>query len=87
MEFLEVKKNEIKELADLASEIWHEYWPSILTEAQINYMVEKFQSEKAIIEQILHQNYSYYFIVENGVKCGISGFHAVKITCFYPNYT
>ena len=27
MEFLEVKKNEIKELADLASEIWHEYWP------------------------------------------------------------
>ena len=63
MEFLEVKKNEIKELADLASEIWHEYWPCILTEAQINYMVEKFQSEKAIIEQILHQNYSYYFIV------------------------
>ena len=60
MEFLEVKKNEIKELADLASEIWHEYWPCILTEAQINYMVEKFQSEKAIIEQILHQNYSYY---------------------------
>ena len=82
MEFLEVKKDEIKELAQLAGEIWHEYWPCILTEAQINYMVEKFQSEKAIIEQILHQNYSYYFIV-----AGISGFHAVKITCFYPNYT
>ena len=52
MEFLEVKKDEIKELAQLAGEIWHEYWPCILTEAQINYMVEKFQSEKAIIEQI-----------------------------------
>ena len=78
MEFLEVKKNEIKELADLASEIWHEYWPCILTEAQINYMVEKFQSEKAIIEQILHQNYSYYFIVENGVKCGYFGISRCK---------
>ena len=52
MEFLEVKKDEIKELAQLAGEIWHEYWPCNLTEAQINYMVEKFQSEKAIIEQI-----------------------------------
>lgn len=73
MEFLEVKKDEIKELAKLAGEIWHEYWPCILTEEQINYMVEKFQSEKAIIEQILHQNYSYYFIVENCTKCGYFG--------------
>lgn len=78
MEFLEVKKDEIKELAQLAGEIWHEYWPCILTEAQINYMVEKFQSEKAIIEQILHQNYSYYFIVENGVKCGYFGISRCK---------
>lgn len=51
MEFLEVKKDEIKELAQLAGEIWHEYWPCILTEAQINYMVEKFQSEKAIMSR------------------------------------
>lgn len=73
MEFLEVKKEEIKELAELTSAIWHEYWPCILTEEQINYMVEKFQSEKAIVEQINNENYRYYFLLDNGEKFGYTG--------------
>ena len=73
MEFLEVKKNEIKELADLASEIWHEYWPCILTDEQIDYMVEKFQSESALEFQMKNENYSYYFIIKDGIKCGYFG--------------
>ena len=52
IDFMEVKPNEIKELAGLASEIWHEYWTCILSAAQINYMVDKFQSEQAVINQI-----------------------------------
>ena len=52
-------ENEINELAELASEIWHEYWPCILTAEQIDYMVEKFQSKKAIKEQIKNENYTY----------------------------
>lgn len=73
MEFKEVKKSEILELADLASEIWHEYWPYILTDEQIDYMVEKFQSESAIEFQIKNENYSYYFIIKDGIKCGYFG--------------
>lgn len=41
-----------KELSEIASEIWHEYWYNILLPEQIDYMLEKFQSEKAISEQI-----------------------------------
>lgn len=78
MEFLEVKKNEIKELADLASEIWHEYWPCILTDEQIDYMVEKFQSESALEFQMKNENYSYYFIIKDGIKCGYFGISRCK---------
>ena len=67
------KVNDIKLLADLASEIWHEYWPCLLTDAQIDYMVDKFQSEKAIIEQIQNQNYTYYFLIQDGKIAGYTG--------------
>ena len=43
--------NDIKLLAQIASEIWHEYWPCLLSVEQIDYMVQKFQSEEAIEEQ------------------------------------
>lgn len=67
------KAYDIKQLADLASKIWHEYWTEILTKEQIDYMVEKFQSEDAIRQQIADKNYTYYFIIENGEKAGYFG--------------
>ena len=63
----------IKELAALASEIWHEYWPGLLSLEQIDYMVNKFQSETAVKEQIKNENYTYFFIVYNGIKAGYTG--------------
>ncbi len=68
-----IKAEDIKELAALASKIWHEYWPVILSSEQINYMVEKFQSERAIKNQIENENYTYYFINENGENIGYFG--------------
>ena len=43
---------DIRALATLASEIWHEYFVSIITEEQIDYMVEKFQSYPALKKAI-----------------------------------
>lgn len=67
------KAEDIRALAELASKIWHEYWPVILTSEQIDYMVEKFQSERAIKEQIANENYSYYFIEDGGKNVGYFG--------------
>lgn len=72
-EFIEVKNADIKELAALASDIWHEYWPSLLSSQQIDYMVDKFQSENAIIRQYQNENYTYYFICENCKNIGYFG--------------
>ena len=65
--------NDIKLLAQIASEIWHEYWPSLLSAEQIDYMVQKFQSEEAIEEQIKNENYTYYFLVEGNDIVGYTG--------------
>ncbi len=73
LSFVNVKEKEINELASLASEIWHEYWTVILSSNQIEYMVEKFQSAQAIRQQIVNENYEYYFINIDGVNAGYFG--------------
>lgn len=67
------KAENVKELALLTSEIWHEYWTCILSPEQIDYMVEKFQSESAITEQIKNENYTYFYILCDGEKAGYIG--------------
>lgn len=71
--YQKVEKQNIKELASLAYAIWHEYWTCLLSLEQIDYMVENFQSEHAIKNQIENENYTYYFIVDDGEKAGYFG--------------
>lgn len=61
---------QVKHLAEIADEIWHEFFPAILSAEQIDYMVEKFQSENAMLEQMRNDGYEYYYIYRNGVHIG-----------------
>ena len=77
MNFINIKsEEEMKQLANLASEIWHEYWTVILTLEQIDYMVEKFQSCSAIKNQLENDKYIYNMIEDNG---NIIGYFGVSI--------
>ena len=62
--------DEIKELCALAKEIWNEYSICFISQEQIDYMLEKFQSEQIVKGQIHFQNYQYYFIEEDGENIG-----------------
>ena len=73
LSFKEADKNELDKLADLASRIWHEFFPIILSDEQIDYMVEKFQSKNAMHSQVEHENYKYYFIIINNEISGYFG--------------
>ena len=74
MNFINIKsEEEIKILANLASEIWHEYWTVILSVEQIDYMVNKFQSEVAIKNQIEGERYVYNILEDNGNVLGYFG--------------
>ena len=65
--------DDIKKLANLAKEIWYEYWPILLKSAQIQYMVEKFQSYFAIKCQIWNEGYIYKIISMDGENVGYYG--------------
>ncbi len=64
MKFIKVEesdKNSVEELADLAAEIIKEHFDPIIGEEQNDYMISKFQTSEAIVEQI-NDGLSYYFV-------------------------
>lgn len=74
MNFINIQTDEeVQKLAKLASEIWNEYWTVILSQAQINYMVDKFQSYDAIKNQIENDRYIYNILEDGGNVIGYFG--------------
>lgn len=55
--------------ARLAHDIWNEHYVSIIGQAQVDYMLDKFQSQQAIAEQI-NGEYEYYLIEDEGQAVG-----------------
>lgn len=66
-------EEEIAGLARLASEIWNEYFVRIISQQQIDYMVDKFQSAEALADQIGNQGYEYYAMRAGGANVGYMG--------------
>lgn len=62
--------DELRQIAVLAKKIWHECFKNIISDAQIDYMVDKFQSFKAMTEQTENQGYSYFQVFDNDELCG-----------------
>lgn len=64
-------------LSQIADEIWHEYWPALIGDAQTDYMVEKFQSLDAIKRDIATNSYEYWILHDDETEevVGYTGGH------------
>lgn len=67
-------KNAIKEMSAMATEIVREHFDPIIGKAQNDYMIEKFQTEDAIRDQLEH-GYQYYFVYDAGGRIGFLAFY------------
>ena len=63
----------IEVVVALAQEIWHEYFPGVISTAQVEYMLNRFLSAEEISRQIA-SGYGYYLISRDSVN---EGFFAV----------
>ncbi len=64
-------------LAELADEIWHEYWPALIGPDQTDYMVDQFQSLEAIRRDMAENAYEYWLLqaADDGRTVGYTGGH------------
>jgi GNAT superfamily N-acetyltransferase len=70
VEMVKVRKaTQIEAVADLAREIWNEHFVPIIGQAQVDYMLSRFQSAAAIREQIA-AGYEYYLVRDGGQHAG-----------------
>ena len=63
-------EDQLLHLADMASEIWHEYWPSRIGAGQTDYMVKMFHSIDAMKQDITNHGYTFWFLVDDGREVG-----------------
>ncbi len=76
VKLIQVETDEqIAAAAAIADEIWHEWFPSIITNEQIDYMLDKFQSVHAMTDQIRNNGYKYFFIHHDGKHIGYTAIH------------
>jgi RimJ/RimL family protein N-acetyltransferase len=71
--------NEINELANIACTIWNEFFPSLIGQNQVDYMIKKFQSDDAIGAQIA-DGYQYFLITEEHNVIGYIGIVSIPNT-------
>lgn len=74
-------ESEIKVIVNLAYEIWNEHFIPIIGKAQVDYMLEKFQSGKAMSEQI-EDGFLYYLIRIDNDSIGYIGIHPERDELF-----
>ena len=60
---------QISDVANLARKIWTEHYAPIIGRVQVDYMLETFQSEQAIADQ-LADGYEYYIVERDGKSVG-----------------
>jgi ribosomal protein S18 acetylase RimI-like enzyme len=71
-------KKAIAQVYNLAKEIWNQHYLPIIGQEQVDYMLDKFQSERAIKEQIA-EGYKYYLIIDNQIDNQVEvGYFSVK---------
>jgi Acetyltransferases len=58
----------LKEVSELAKEIWTEHYTSLIGPAQTEYMIEKFQSAARIKKDIGENGYSYFAVYDDVVQ-------------------
>lgn len=65
---------DIDAVVHIAGVVWPLAYDALLPPGQVAYMLEKYQSDRAVKEQMAHQNYRYDLALFDGVPGGFVGF-------------
>ena len=67
--FRAIASDELNELYEIASKIWHDHYTKIIGKEQVNFMLETIYDKKSLKESI-DKGQAYFFILKNDQKVG-----------------
>ena len=62
--------NDVEVITLMAQKIWRIHYPSIITNAQIEYMLEMMYSQQALLKQMREENHCFHLCIANDVVAG-----------------
>ncbi len=70
----EATVNDIETIREIALTTWPVAYGEILSEAQLDYMLEKFYSDTALKDNLLHQGHRFLLLNENDTCLGFASY-------------
>ena len=71
---LKAAKDDLPDVVRMAERIWRHHFPGIISEEQIDYMLQKFYSLEVMTEEIERGRVKYCFILHDGDRVGFCAF-------------
>ncbi|GIU00016.1 acetyltransferase [Sulfurovum sp. TSL6] len=78
-------KDQIDTIENLAYEIWYQHYIPIIGKHQVDYMLKKFQSVKAMTEQIKN-GFLYFLTLDDNVPVGYMSVDILSKTLFLSKF-
>ena len=75
---IKATKNDIPTIQNLAKKSWNFAYAKIISQEQIDYMLDLMYSEETLNQHLENPNYQYYLIQENNQFLGFIGFEIHK---------
>lgn len=72
--FKKATKADIPQIRELANQSWNAAYKKILSQEQIDYMLQQMYSHEEISKQLENPNYQYYLILKDNIAAGFIGF-------------
>ncbi|MCQ4034331.1 GNAT family N-acetyltransferase [Kaistella montana] len=72
--FKKAIKADIPQIRELANQSWNAAYKKILSQEQIDYMLQQMYSHEEISKQLENPNYQYYLILKDNIAAGFIGF-------------
>lgn len=77
--------HDIYEIEQLAKLIWNQYYQSIISQEQINYMLKLMYSPESILEQMQKKKHQFYFIRDKILRVGFVSVSRIKNRNWFLN--
>ena len=65
-----LSEKQINEVSDFAIHVWHEYFPFLLSDQQIDYMCDLFNTPSVMMNNIHNHHYQYYGVYQQDTIIG-----------------
>lgn len=72
--FKKATKVDIPQIQELAKKSWNSAYQNILSQDQIDYMLQQMYSEEEISSHLENPNYQYYLVLKDEIGAGFIGF-------------